>query len=154
MIIVGYQGIGKSTLCCSEKQLGYIDLESSNFFVDGKRDDNWYKIYCNIAMHLSQQGYRVFMSSHEVVRKELSTCKERKVIICPSQELRDQWVARLGDRYLFTELEKDYKAWQNAVDRYDENISELLADENFEHYIIKDMNYMLRDIFNRLDEQN
>ena len=38
MIIVGYQWIGKSTLANNET--GVIDLESSNFFVDGKRDEN------------------------------------------------------------------------------------------------------------------
>ena len=58
MIAIGYQGIGKSTLC--NKGSGrYIDLESGNFWVDGKRDDNWASIYANIAEHLSKQGYQL-----------------------------------------------------------------------------------------------
>ena len=70
MIIIGYQGIGKSTL--ANCNLNYVDLESSNFYIDGKRADDWYKPYCKIAEHLSQQGYYVFVSSHKVVRDELS----------------------------------------------------------------------------------
>jgi len=35
MIVIGYQGIGKSTL--SKTNDKYIDLESGNFFVDGTR---------------------------------------------------------------------------------------------------------------------
>lgn len=35
MIIIGYQGIGKSTIVRNAK--GYIDLESSNFRYNGVR---------------------------------------------------------------------------------------------------------------------
>ena len=73
MIISGYQGIGKSTLAGKNN---CIDLESGNFWVGRKRSDDWYKIYCNIAVHLSRQGYTVFVSSHEVVRKELEKYKK------------------------------------------------------------------------------
>lgn len=38
MIVIGYQGIGKSTL--ANKDLRFIDLESGNFWVDGKRADD------------------------------------------------------------------------------------------------------------------
>ena len=73
MIISGYQGIGKSSLAGKNN---CIDLESGNFWVDGKRADDWYKPYCQIANHLSQQGYTVFVSSHEVVRKELEKSED------------------------------------------------------------------------------
>ena len=59
MIISGYQGIGKSSLAGKNN---CIDLESGNFWVDGKRADDWYKQYCQIANHLTEQGYRVFFS--------------------------------------------------------------------------------------------
>ena len=52
MIIIGYQCIGKSSL--SRVENGCIDLESSNFFLDGIRDENWYKIYAKIAVNLSK----------------------------------------------------------------------------------------------------
>ena len=53
MIISGYQGIGKSTLAKNSNK--YIDLESGNFWIDGERQENWYKIYCKIAAHLSNK---------------------------------------------------------------------------------------------------
>ena len=81
MIYVGYQGIGKSSISGKNN---CIDLESGNFWVDGKRIDDWYKIYVNIAEHLSNQGYKVFMSSHKVVREELNKRKIEFKVIMPS----------------------------------------------------------------------
>lgn len=142
MIIIGYQGIGKSTLA---GKYNCIDLESGNFWVDGKRADDWYKPYCQIANHLSAQGYTVFTSSHEVVRNELSKSKEKVCIVCPALELQAPWIEKLEERYLRTKLEKDYKALKNAEDRYSENIMEL-ATSGFPVFYINDMNYNLREI--------
>lgn len=66
MIIVGYPCIGKSTYAVSHKYKA-IDLESSNFIKDG----SWVESYCNVAIGLSEQGYDVFVSSHDDVRKQL-----------------------------------------------------------------------------------
>ena len=140
MIIIGYQGIGKSTL--AKKSVRYIDLESGNFWIDGKRHDDWYKVYCNIANHLSGQGYAVFVSSHEVVRNELKNSSEDVFVCYPSLELKDQWIAKLESRYNLTQLEKDYKAWMNAKDRYSENIQELM-NSGFYQICIYDMYYGL-----------
>ena len=123
MIVVGYQGIGKSTLAGKNHQ--YIDLESGNFWVDGKRADDWYKPYCQIAEHLSQQGYVVFTSSHEVVRNQLAKSSETVVVVHPAPHLKDEWIKKLHDRWQITGLDKDYKAYMNALDRYTENIQEL-----------------------------
>lgn len=123
MIVIGYQGIGKSTLAGRDHK--FIDLESSNFWVDGKRVDDWYKPYCQIAEHLSQQGYIVFTSSHEVVRKQLVGSREPVVVVYPAPELKNMWIDKLENRYRETGLEKDYKALMNAKDRYDENVHEL-----------------------------
>ena len=123
MIVIGYQGIGKSTLAGRDHR--FIDLESSNFWVDGKRADDWYKPYCQIAEHLSQQGYIVFTSSHEVVRNQLVDSREPVVVVYPALELKTVWLEKLCDRYQRTGLEKDYKAYMNAETRYSENIQEL-----------------------------
>ena len=140
MIIIGYQGIGKSTL--ANKNIKYIDLESSNFFIDGKRQENWFIIYCNIANHLSEQGKNVFVSSHEVVRERLKYSKEKVVVVYPSLKLKEQWLEKLQERYNITQLEKDYKALMNAKDRYEENIKEL-QNNDFIKIEIKDINYDL-----------
>lgn len=133
MIIIGYQGIGKSTLAGRNNR--FIDLESGNFWVDGKRADDWYKPYCKIAEHLSQQGYIVFTSSHEVVRRQLKDSKEIIAVVCPSIELKDEWIAKLEKRYEASGLEKDYKALMNAKDRYEENIREL-SESNYKYHIL------------------
>jgi hypothetical protein len=146
LIISGYQGIGKSSLAGTNN---CIDLESGNFWIDGIRDKNWYKIYCNIANHLSAQGYTVFVSSHEIVRKELEKSKETVYVIFPSTDLKDQWIEKLRNRYKSTGLEKDFKALANAEDRYEENIKELMCG-NLQYYQIIDIDYNLKEIIKLL----
>lgn len=141
MIYVGYQGIGKSSISGKNN---CIDLESGNFWINGKRVKGWHKVYCNIAEHLSNQGYKVFMSSHRDVREELNRRKVDFKVICPSLNLKEQWINRLQERYDKTQLEKDYKALMNAKLKYDENIIELLK----ENYVIQiqNINYNLNDL--------
>jgi hypothetical protein len=141
MIVIGYQGIGKSTVAGRNHR--FIDLESGNFWIDGKRADDWYKPYCNIAEHLSQQGYIVFTSSHEVVRDHLKCSCETVVLVYPSIELKDEWIAKLKNRYDESGLEKDYKALMNAKDRYEENIRELEKYNWYYKLVITNTNYDL-----------
>ena len=147
MIISGYQGIGKSTLAGKNN---CIDLESGNFWVDGKRSDDWYKPYCQIANHLSEQGYIVFVSSHKVVREELMNSKEQVFVVFPAINLKEQWVKKLKERYEKTNLDKDYRALMNAKARYKENISELMLG-NIKFYEITNMNYDLNEIVDYLE---
>lgn len=140
MIIIGYQGIGKSTLVKNDLLHQYIDLESGNFWIPEKvinndakegsmfRDQYWYLAYVNIAEDLSRQRFRVFVSSHEPVRKRLQQSKELVVAIRPDLDLKDQWLQRLKDRYENSHLDKDYKAYMNAVERFDDNIKEIDRD--------------------------
>ena len=145
MVIVGYQGIGKSTL--AQNTIGYIDLESSNFWVDGQRSGDWYIVYCNIAEHLSKQGYDVFVSSHEVVRRELAKRDGlRRMIVCPSVELKDYWIEKLRLRFEEDKSDKNYKAYMNALDRYEENIKELMSEEGFDIKVIDSTTYYLPSV--------
>ena len=148
MIVIGYQGIGKSTLCYNDNNniLRYLDLESSSFFDDnGKRPDDWYIYYCNVAEHLSRQKFIVFVSSHEVVRNRLFKSSENVVCVFPSEKLKDEWIKRLEFRYQTTKLEKDYKAWQNSLDNYDNNIADLKK-SGFPCIEISSMDYSLKDL--------
>lgn len=147
MIIIGYQGIGKSTLAGN---YNCIDLESGNFWVDGKRDENWYIPYCNIAEHLSKQGFIVFTSSHQVVRDRLANSEEKVFCVFPSVVLRKPWIQKLKERWERTKLDKDYKAYMNAEDRYADNIIELLDFKNT--WIIHSMNYDLLEIVKNIEE--
>lgn len=158
-IIVGYQGIGKSTLADGNR---FIDLESGNFYVDGSRSDNWYKIYANIAAHLAGQGFVVFVSSHKVLREYMNEKGIPFKVVCPSPELKDKWLERLRERYEETKLDKDYRALANAEEKYDENIADLMGEKDV--FLIKDMDYKLmhialyncanirRDVFGFLDD--
>lgn len=141
MIYVGYQGIGKSSISGKNN---CIDLESGNFWVDGKRIDDWYKIYVNIAEHLSNQGYNVFMSSHKVVRDELNNRGIEFKAICPSLTLKEQWINRLQERFDRTKSTKDFKALKNAEEMYEENIKDLTSERNT--IIITNIDYDLNDL--------
>lgn len=155
-IISGYQGIGKSTLAKAGK--GYIDLESGNFFVDGVRGDNWYKEYAQIAVHLAQQGYRVFVSSHAVVREHLAQMQSGvPLYVCfPSYTMCGSWIKKLEQRYAASQLDKDYRAWKNAECRYYENIKELHESAGFVPIVINDMTYdlgrVLDEVISRMEK--
>lgn len=141
MIIIGYQGIGKSTYAGINHRT--IDLESGNFWNNGVRPDDWYIYYCNIAEHLSKQGFDVFVSSHEVVRNRLKKCCSEQVgVIIPSLDLSYEWRMKLKERYENSRLDKDYKAWMNAEDRYEDNIKEII-NSGFPYVEISNMDYEL-----------
>ena len=153
-IVIGYQGVGKSTMC--RKHNDCIDLESSSFWFkdennNPKRWDYWAEIYGNIAEHLSRQGNIVCTASHYVVRERLKNTAEDVAIVVPALELRDKWVKRLYYRYLESVTEKDYKAWMNAGDRYGQDIQLMIEDANkygWKIVTIKDIdNY---DLFSEL----
>lgn len=124
MIIIGYQGIGKSTLAKSDNK--YIDLESSIYFRLGVRPENWYYFYGKTAEYLSRQGYTVFVSSHKEVREYFRQSTEQVIVICPNHHLKNQWISKLEHRYIQTKKEKDFRAWQNAKNKFDENITEII----------------------------
>ena len=148
MIIIGYQGIGKSTL--AKDSWKYIDLESGNFWINGERDEQWYKPYCNIANHLSAQGYTVFTSSHKEIREELKNSNEIVKIAFPSLELKTDWLIRLTNRYNESMLEKDYKALINASLYYEDNINDLM-NEPFDKIVINNIDYNLRELIEKND---
>ena len=140
MIIIGYQGIGKSTLAGYDK---FIDLESGNMFVDGKRADDWYIPYCQMAMNLSDQDFDVFVSSHKVVRDYLSRqCTQHVVQIFPSLDLKEFWIYKLKNRWTSSGLDKDYRAYINAQQCFDDNIKDLLS-ERFDNLQIVKEDYQL-----------
>lgn len=151
MIIVGYQGIGKSSTVAEDRRHRFIDLESSNFWIHEKRDPEWFKIYGNIADDLSKQGFIVFVSSHAVVRNYIAAISdERKAIICPSLGLKDEWIDRLQNRYREEPTAKNYKALMNAVDRFDEDIKELLTAKEYTKFPLSSTNYKLSDFIDNI----
>lgn len=149
MIVIGYQGIGKSTMVQSDKNHKWIDLESGSFWNNGVRADDWYVAYTNIALDLARQGFNVFVSSHKQVREELLKSVRYDIYVCyPTKELKRSWIMKLRDRYIFSTQEektKNYKAMMNAIDRYDDNIDEL-TNSGFPCIEITTMDYRLSDL--------
>lgn len=156
-IIIGYQGIGKSSTINKYDFMGnkinsFIDLESSSFRLpDGSRHDDWYKYYINIALDLASQGNNVFISSHNTVREELASRiksfpKIVPLIIYPDPSLKEQWIARLEQRYKENPTKKNELAFLNAKDKYLENINELKTysiQNKFKSFVIESTEYNL-----------
>ena len=127
MIIIGYPGIGKTTL--ADWNNDYIDVDSSKFIFDGVRPSNWEYHYVKMAEDLSDQGYNVFVSSHEGVRKNIEFhvgAETPVLVVCPSLELKEQWVERLKHRWQEDLSHKNYMALKRAEEHYDEDITDLL----------------------------
>lgn len=153
MIIIGYQGIGKSTIC--RKDFSYLDLESSSTWIeeDGviKRLEKWYKQYATTAVWLNEQGYTVFTSSHKEVVDEIvriSNINDMAIVI-PSLKIKDKWIEKLRDRYFLTKTDKDEKAYFNALKMYDESIKNMKVfakKNNVALFVIEDMSYDLQEI--------
>lgn len=153
MIVIGYQGIGKSSAAGMDN---FIDLESGNFWVDGKRAADWYKPYCHIALHLHRQGYVVCTSSHEVVRNYLheivSDEDKASIFVCyPAMHLKEHWLYKLRTRYEHTKLDKDFKAWKGAEACFEQNIYDL-ANSGFNCIELTDEDYVLSDEIEKVAE--
>ena len=152
-VIVGYQGIGKSSLV--KRATGYIDLESCNFYIDGVRPDNWHRIYGKIALELARQRYDVLTSSHRVVRDYLAEMTELsypdvRIGVCyPELSLKKAWIQRLQQRFDDSGSEKDWRALENAKDCYESNIIDLATfakSHGYLTYIITNLDYNLETI--------
>lgn len=151
MIVIGYPGIGKSTL--ATQRPGYIDLDSSSFYDGLIRPENWFIFYCQVAESLSRQGNVVFVSSHRDVQFHLLYSDERVVCIYPSILLKDKWINRLQARYNATGIDKDYRALTSAISHFDADISALMVN-GMPHREIGDMKYSLHGMIEKLIEQN
>ncbi len=155
MIIIGYQGIGKSTYCA--KSISAIDLESSMFRdFRGNRIEHWEEPYVLTAINLSDQGYDVFISSHAEVRQALVACMHTRYkgvpycAIVPSLYLKDDWIKRLEDRYNKYPSQKNYAALMNAKENFEDNIKLISDDIDNTFYILDHPDQY--DIFKLMDK--
>lgn len=121
MIYVGFPCIGKSSIAGGKN----IDLESSNMFIGNSRSEGWEKIYCNIAIDLSKQGFNVFVSSHSLVWKELKNREQHFIAIFPSEQLEEVWIIRAEERYKNFPSDKNLKALNRIKSHFQEDIKEL-----------------------------
>ena len=148
MIILGYPGVGKSTFA---KQYDYaVDLESSSFTVDGQRHTNWYKVYVDVARHISAQGKVVFISTHySVLHQVEQVCSSSEwFVMFPDISCKDMWIDRLQKRCLTTRSEKDMRAYEHVSKCYEYDIQTLMCSvEKKNQIIIADpLHYSVRNL--------
>ena len=150
MIIIGFPGIGKSTLAYNNDK--FVDLESSYFKTPDVRNEDWVIEYCKLAEFLSKNGSIVFVSSHKAVRDYITKMRTYEHVACvfPSKRIRDQWIKKLEERYMNSGLDKDYRAFIRARDYYDDDIRELYADGISYKWIITNINYNLEEEIDKL----
>lgn len=151
-VVVGYQGIGKSTLAYTYSNV--VDLESSNFYLCGSRIPGWEDIYARLAIHIAAQGKVVCVSSHKAVRDALRDNIAGWAVdlyICyPDISIKNKWTTMLLERYQNSLLDKDYRAYVNAYDAYESSISDLASESSiFKKIVITSMDYDLSDIFKK-----
>ena len=149
LIVIGYPGIGKSTVVKSSSAK-IIDFESSLFYINNKRQSDWYKIYAKQATELAKQGYMVLVSSHKEVRDELAKYIPDSafdvVTIAPAYHLEKEWIEKLRDRNKADTSPKNFVAYMNAIEHYHEQISDMASDTRFSHIFINSMDYRLGKI--------
>ena len=149
LIVIGYPGIGKSTVVKSSSAK-IIDFESSLFYINNKRQSDWYKIYAKQATELAKQGYMVLVSSHNEVRDELAKYIPDSafdvVTIAPAYHLEKEWAEKLRDRNRDNPNPKNFVAYMNVIERYHEQISDMASDTRFSHIFINSMDYRLGKI--------
>ena len=132
MVIIGFPCIGKSSVSIVER--GYIDLESSFY----KKDEGWEIGYCEQAINLSNQGYFVFVSSHNEVREYLEKNQDKCHImeIFPDESLESEWIERALNRYNKTKEEKDKRAFEYIKNNFSFSVQQMKNDRFMNKCII------------------
>ena len=126
MIVMGFPGIGKSTM--AGKESGYVDLDSSLF---SRLGDQWFKAYADVAYALDGQGFNVFLSTHMEVVDFIGTLKSKyrspvKVVVCaPCMGLEKFWIKRLEDRWWSAPTEENRRAWKSVEGRWSDVLLDL-----------------------------
>lgn len=125
MIIMGYPGIGKTTLANGDYR--FIDLDSSNPLLTGLiKKKHWERQYVGTAIYLSKKGYHVFVSTHpEVIKEVIARDGNNALIVFPSKDIKEYWLEKLLDRYKSLPNRQTHNAWRRARDHFDEDIEEL-----------------------------
>lgn len=151
MIILGYPGVGKSTLAKLRPEI--VDLESSKFrkSLDGEPD---WELYCKVATNLSSQGKIVFVSTHDTVQQYIGNCfGEPSCAILPVKELQEQWIDKLYDRWDRSingyEVAKNGRAYNYVKEHFAESISNFHS-HTIPVFWIKTMDYALSNIVDQI----
>lgn len=150
MIILGYPCIGKTTL--AQRDAKFIDLESSNFSINGTKPEGWHEIYCKVAIDLYKQGKIVFISQHKEVQDYMSKWLENNpdelvIMVFPAPWLKQEWCNRAKKRYDESQDEKDLRAYERIEKCFDLDIKDL-EHSNIPKMVISSESASLSDMIN------
>lgn len=160
-IIIGYPGIGKTSLVrkreldSNKKNRIYVDLESSYFSQLGLTPEEWAQAYKDVAEDLVHQGFNVFTSCHYGVQQALVGSGD-VIAVFPSQDLKNEWIAKLHNRAVDTNLAKDKRAKDRAAQFFDSDIAtlkETCINYRIPFIELTDMNYNLSEELNKFFSQ-
>ena len=107
MIICGFPGTGKTTMA---KFSRWVDLESTPF------RKNW-RLYAEVAKHMSDQGYTVMISTHSELLDELEQLETRYTVVIPDVTDVQTYMHRFERRGNSTDFcKKVYDNWYNWIE--------------------------------------
>lgn len=113
MIVCGFPGTGKTTMA---KFSRWVDLESTPF------RKNW-RLYAEVAKHMSDQGYTVMISTHADLLDELEQIEARYTVVVPDITDTQIYMKRFEARGNTVEFcKKVYDNWnvwiENIINRH------------------------------------
>lgn len=126
-IVLGYPGVGKTTI--AQRHEDCIDLESSDFnLLDS--DENVDR-YWKTARRLENQGYIVFVSTHESVqrraKKALDVGLDTVKVVYPDMNLRKHWISKVRFRKEVQPSTSNISAWKHLNLHYLTDIRGLMC---------------------------
>lgn len=119
VVISGFAGIGKSGLKENVPyydNLRIFDLSSSYF----RKNPGWEKVYCDIVEGLSDKNDFIFISTHDVVIKEMIARGNDFYLVYPRKHCKDEYCERFIKRGNTKEyIDNFMKNWGRFIDTLD-----------------------------------
>lgn len=148
LIISGFPGVGKTSLCSKSSELKVLDSDSSSFsWADKskqKRSPNWPQNYIDHIQDQIIKNDLILVSSHKEVRSELVNTDIPFVLVYPSLEMKEEYIQRYinrGNEDAFVKLlEANYDKW----------ITELMEQKGCTHVVLKPGQYLSDIIFDNI----
>lgn len=107
MIVCGFPGTGKTTMA---KFSRWVDLESTPF------RKNW-RLYAEVAKHMSDQGYTVMISTHADLLDELEQIEASYTVVIPDITDMQTYMKRFKARGNTVEFcQKVCKNWNEWIE--------------------------------------
>ena len=109
MIICGFPGTGKSVMARYSK---WVDLESTPF------RKNW-RLYAEVARHMSDHGHTVMVSTHPELLDELEQLEARYTVVIPDttdvQTYMDRYEKRGNTPEFCKRVYDNWHVWLESI---------------------------------------